>query len=255
MRAVTYQSVKDTFTSLVGVDSLLTAEATNYERSFVSHYRDGWYAALWPFSISSTDLAYDGYGQLDLSSITDLADVLRIYKYDPQKTKSVTEYSYTREGTKAVIKYLRTTGSATSAATLAGDGTTVVVKYRKKEPIFTGVTYNASDTYAVGDLIYFGTLDWYICIDATSTGQNPTTHAAKWTKQEVAYDLSKFTQYRCYVDWLMSDGQHSKAEQGMLFADKFLFDSMDRLERQSNQTENTSIKLYPAAMTQGAVVI
>lgn len=255
MRGVTYQSVKDAFTSLVGVDSLLTAEATNYERSFVSHYRDGWYAALWPFSITSTDLAYDGYGQLDLSSITDLADVLRIYKHDPQKTKSVTEYSFKREGDKASIKYLRKTGAATSAATLAGDGTTVVVQYRKQEPIFTGTTYSASATYAVGDVIYFDTLDFYKCIDATSTGQTPTTHAAKWTKQEVAYDLSKFTEYRCYVDWLMSDGQHGTAQQQMANADGFLFGSMDRLERQSNQNENTSIKLYPAAMTEGAVII
>jgi len=255
VRAVTYQSVKDAFTSLVGVDSLLTAEATNFERSFVSHYRDGWHTALWPFSIGSTDLAYDGYGQLDLTSISDLGDVLRIYKHDPQKTKSVTEYSFKVEGTKAVIRHKRSTGAATSAATLAGDGTTAVVKYRKQEPIFTGVVYSGGATYAVGDVIYFGTLDWYKCIDATSAGQSPTTHAAKWTKQEVAYDLSKFTEYRCYVDWLMADGQHSTAEQMMNFADRFLLDSMDRLERQSNQTENTQIKLYPAAMTEGAVVL
>jgi len=255
VRAVTYQSVQDAFTSLVGVDALLTAEQTNFRRSFVSHYRDGWYAALWPFTLSSTDLAYDGYGQLDLTAITDLADLLRIFKYDPQKTKSVTEYGFRREGTKATIKYHRTTGSATSADTSAGDGTTVVVKYRKQEPIFIGTDYSGSATYAVGDVIYFDTLDWYKCIDATSAGQSPTTHAAKWTKQEVAYDLSKFTQYRCYVDWLMADGQHSKAEQAMMFADKFLFDSMDRLERQSNQSENTNVKLYPAALTEGSVVL
>lgn len=43
------------------------------------------------------------------------------------------------------------------------------------------VAYNAGSTYAVGDVIIFGTLQqYYLCTTITSAGQSPTTHPAKW---------------------------------------------------------------------------
>lgn len=41
--------------------------------------------------------------------------------------------------------------------------------------------YNAGSTYAVGDVIVFGTYSqYYICTAITSAGQSPTTHPTKW---------------------------------------------------------------------------
>lgn len=48
------------------------------------------------------------------------------------------------------------------------------------------VLWDTGDTYAVGDYIYFtpsgDVLHYYKCVSATSTGQSPSTHAAKWQK-------------------------------------------------------------------------
>jgi len=50
----------------------------------------------------------------------------------------------------------------------------------------TAAAYSAATTYSVGDYITFtgtnGITDYYKCISATTAGQSPTTHAAKWQK-------------------------------------------------------------------------
>lgn len=40
--------------------------------------------------------------------------------------------------------------------------------------------YNAGTTYGVGDYIKFTDDNYYRCIDATTAGQSPVSHAAKW---------------------------------------------------------------------------
>jgi hypothetical protein len=52
----------------------------------------------------------------------------------------------------------------------------------------TAVAFVGGDTYAPGDVVLFATatnnpnglLDYYLCIEATTAGQSPTTHPAKW---------------------------------------------------------------------------
>lgn len=52
--------------------------------------------------------------------------------------------------------------------------------YGKNVVQFSAPTYSALSTYTVGERMVFTDDNIYQCVSATSAGQNPTTHAAKW---------------------------------------------------------------------------
>ncbi|MCA0231591.1 MAG: hypothetical protein LCH91_14055 [Bacteroidetes bacterium] len=60
-----------------------------------------------------------------------------------------------------------------------GEEVEVNAFYMKDKSVATA--FNAGSTYAVGDVVVFGPLEqYYKCTSATSAGQSPTTHPAKW---------------------------------------------------------------------------
>ena len=57
------------------------------------------------------------------------------------------------------------------------------VAYKAKNLIYLdGTTYSASAAYNINDLIEFTDGYVWICVTATSAGQSPTTHPAKWVQ-------------------------------------------------------------------------
>jgi hypothetical protein len=257
MRSVTYQSIQDAFSSsLVGTDALLDAEKTAFRRSFVNAYRDAWYGALWDFAITTAEITPDTFGQVDLTAISDYDQALSVYRYDPNKSSDVTQYAFRLESDKLTLNDKRTTGSSEGTADSAT--TKFSLKYRKREPVFQGSDYSATSTYSSGDVVYFTEAgqtgyegDWYKASASTSAGESPYNTSASWTKQSVAHELSQHVLHRCYADWLMADSQHSKAAIALNMADNYLFISLDRLERQSGQTNNTSVVGYTSALSNG----
>lgn len=63
------------------------------------------------------------------------------------------------------------------------------------------VAWDTGDTYAVGDYVTFtpagGVEHYYKCIATTSTGQSPTTHAAKWQIHDAE---AFFPGFKYYID-------------------------------------------------------
>lgn len=256
MRPIVYQTIADSLTSLVGVATLLDSEKSAFRRSFVNAYRDGWYGALWPFSITTAEVTPDTFGQVDLTAITDFDQALAVYRYDPAKSSDVTQYSFSLEGGNLTLNDKRLNGS--SEGTASSGSKIYSLKYRKHQPIFEGSDYSATTAYASGDVVYFTETgqtgwegDWYKASTATTAGQSPYGTPASWTKQVVSHELSQFTLHRCYADWLMADSQHSKATTALGLADNYLFDAMDRLERESGQNQTMRVVGYPSALSNG----
>lgn len=65
---------------------------------------------------------------------------------------------------------------------LAAEINDEVAYHGLKRSALTITAYSGAATYAVGDYISYGTspVKWYRCVSATTAGQSPDTHAAKW---------------------------------------------------------------------------
>jgi hypothetical protein len=124
----------------------------------------------------------------------------------------------------------------------------VFLYYRKSVPDYSGDTYDATDTYAVDEQVYFvnsiGNGDFYKCLTATSAGESPDSAAAKW---EVIPFYSVFYNYvlwQSYGDWLVSDGQADKAQGAYAMAQKKMDDEFDVLERQMGDVMPTKVQTH-----------
>lgn len=112
--------------------------------------------------------------------------------------------------------------------------------YRPQRPIFSGTTFNASNTYSVGQNIYFtstntltsGYANYYSCTVATTAGQSPDTNPNSWQTQFIPYILLPYCVYNAYGDWLQTEGQAQKAQAMYAYAQTCMDDENDKQERQ-----------------------
>lgn len=87
------------------------------------------------------------------------------------------------------------------------------VWYQLRAPELSGATYSAGATYAVDDRIYFasgsGTYegDYWTCLTATSAGESPSTHAAKWQRNEIPSILVDAIAYGTAADLMRAGGK------------------------------------------------
>lgn len=78
------------------------------------------------------------------------------------------------------------------------------------------VAYDAEDTYAVGDIISYtqnGVLEYFICVSATTAGQSPDTHAAKW---RYATARAVVPGIKHYIDEAITAGDLSEVATGAI---------------------------------------
>lgn len=93
--------------------------------------------------------------------------------------------------------------------------TSVFVWFQIKPPVLSGSTYSAGTAYAVGDYVYYSSAttgyegDYWKCATATTAGQNPETHASKWTRQEIPEGLRDAIAHAVYSDFLRPAGNDS----------------------------------------------
>lgn len=123
--------------------------------------------------------------------------------------------------------------------------------YRRKVPDFSGDTYSASATYAVGDQIYFtnsdGDSDYYKCLVATSAGQSPDTTPTSWEVLPIYSAFFHYCVYQAFGNWLISDGQMDKAQGAYAIAQRRMDDQFDRLERQMGDVMPVKIQTHVSA--------
>lgn len=86
--------------------------------------------------------------------------------------------------------------------------TSVDVWFQIKPPVLTGADYSAGTAYSAGVVVYYASAtagyegDFWLCAAATTAGQNPETHAAKWTRQEIPECLRDAIAHASYSDFL-----------------------------------------------------
>ena len=95
----------------------------------------------------------------------------------------------------------------------------VWIEHRRRAPELRGDTFEVGTAYAVGQQVYYEG-DFYECVEATSAGQTPESHAAKWELIEIPIFLERWLVQAGYADSLESEGQKEKAaaEMGEAYA-------------------------------------
>lgn len=137
------------------------------------------------------------------------------------------------------------------AVQLLDTATTVWLWFRKPCPSLLGNLFVTTETYAVGEQVYFEPAgsrgNFYNCITATSAGQSPTTHAAKWDLVEIPEMFRGYLEWQTYANTLPFniDGQRNETRAlALATADTYLNDLMDELLRQQAQAPSMPIRTY-----------
>jgi hypothetical protein len=127
-------------------------------------------------------------------------------------------------------------GNAQSSVYGPSPSNPVFLYYRKQCPTFSGDVFDAADTYAAGEQVYFTNSlsqgDYYKCLSATSAGQDPDDTPSKWRKLPLYEPFFLYVLYQSYSDWLISDGQSDRAMGAAAIAEEKLNQAFDKQERQ-----------------------
>jgi hypothetical protein len=145
LRLINYSDLLDRFTSAIGVDTLLTAETTAFQRSLNDRIRQIWTRAKWPpltvvvsktiAAVDNTTLKADKAVQID--NATDLFDVFSVHTKNPFSDNTAQEIEFnlingyivcpkdTSENTIFVV------GSAVPASNY-GTGTTTIPAFMER---------------------------------------------------------------------------------------------------------------------------
>jgi hypothetical protein len=172
-----------------------------------------------------------------------------------------TDVSFLPIGKVRMVSSTDPLGAATARripATLTGTGVRLLGQvvpnvpylwYQLRAPDLFGSTYAVDATYAVNDQIYFASGtgsyegDYWKCITATTAGQTPITHAAKWTRLEIPAFLTEAIAYGVAADLFRAAGKleiapymEDKAETALLREQHLVMNA----QRQTADSRRTS---------------
>jgi hypothetical protein len=227
----------------------ITDETFAQFRDFINErLRVAWESQDWPDLTRITQLTVsdDGNGLVTATIPAEAGEVFNCYDKDPLVT------------TKAVQINFRLYDNGTVQKLVFGtDPSTVYAEYRIKRTDLTGDLYSASVAYYIGAQCYFdsgsgtGTYipvagkphygNFYICLEATTAGQNPTTHPAKWQLVTIPYLFASYVARGAYADWLRSELQVEAAQVAEAEAERHLTDAIDIVLRQQKQVNRLNM--------------
>tara|TARA_R110000868_G_scaffold242836_1_gene498365 strand:- start:69 stop:839 length:771 start_codon:yes stop_codon:yes gene_type:complete len=174
----------------------------------------------------------------------EIESVFAVWKDNPYNASFPRSQGYivNSDGIQMISALGWDTGTYGYSGTQGNPSNPTYLYYRKAFRYFTGTTWDAASTYAVGQQIFYtittttsssyGTSDFYVCTVATSAGQDPEDTPNSWTKIELPEVFFNYLVYKVYGDWLISDGQMDKAQGAYAIAEMRKIDELDRQERQ-----------------------
>lgn len=253
MRTVNFSTILFEGLQLSGQDRHNISEETFAQfRDFANQrLRMAWESQDWPdlvriaqFTVTATS------GTVTAAIPADAGEVLNCYDQDPLLTTRAQPLSYRIYNDGSVVKLV-----------FGSDPSTVWGEYRIKKTELTGDIWSASVSYSVGAQAYFdsgsstGTAmpipgkphygDFWECVEATSAGQSPSTHPAKWVKMEVPYIFGTYVSRGMYADWLRSELQVEASQIAEAEAQAMLENEVDKIIRQQKQsTRINMIRTY-----------
>lgn len=233
MRTVTFRSVLHGVAKLMGIDP---AEG-DYTDSFVAavaesvnlRVREGWEWTYWPEWTLTEERTPDANNVIEYEQAgeTVIGEIFGVSSVDPgeQAARWVT-WRPTDEG------ILITAETVPDPA---------YVKFRQRPPEFSGEEWDATVTYAVGDLVYVD--DARGCFRSIQAGMNqdPETETAYWTAVEFPYVLANFVKRAVYADMLQEDGQDDKAQRQESRAYAELLRAVDVVEEQQGLSMDVQV--------------
>jgi hypothetical protein len=244
MRTTHFSPILFNALQLAGQDrQYITSETFAQFRDFISdRTRMIWESQDWPDLVRVAQLTVtdDGNGRVTAAIPADAGEILACYDSNPLVTSrsSQTTFRLYDNGTTQVLNFLSDPG-------------TVWAEYRTKRPELSGDLYDPALAYSVGAQMYFdsgsntGTYtpvagkphygNFYNCLEATTAGQTPATHPAKWQIVNIPYLFSSYAARGTFADWLRSELQLEAAQVAEAEAERIMADTVDIILRQQQQ--------------------
>jgi len=244
MRTVNFSTILFEGIQLSGLDRHNIGEETFAQfRDFANQrLRMAWESQDWPDIMRVAELTVDATtGTVTAAIPADAGEMLNCYDQDPLLTTKAQPLSYRIYNDGSVVKLV-----------FGSDPSTVWGEYRVKKPDLVGDVWSSALAYSIGAQAYFdsgsntGTAmpvpgkphygDFYECLDATTSGQSPFTHPAKWLKKEIPYIFGTFVSRGMFSDWLRSELQIEASQIAEQEAQGMLDLEIDKIFRQQKQS-------------------
>lgn len=233
-----------------GQDRHIVSEETFAQfRDFINErVRHAWESQDWPDLIRVVQLTVtdDGNGLVTAAIPADAGEVLNCYDRDPLVSTRASGLSFRIYDNGTVQKLV-----------MPSDPGTVYAEYRTKRPELVGDLYAPAVAYSVGAQIYFdsgsntGTYtpvagkphygNFYNCLEATTAGQSPSTHPAKWQIVQIPYLFASYAARGAFSDWLKSELQLEAAQVAEVEAQNTLTEAIDIVLRQQKQVNRLNM--------------
>lgn len=233
-----------------GQDRHIISEETFAQfRDFINErIRHAWESQDWPDLIRVVQLTVtdDGNGLVTAAIPANAGEVLNCYDRDPLVSTRAAGLSFRIYDDGSVQKLV-----------MPSDPGTVYAEYRTKRPELFGDLYSASIAYSVGAQAYFdsgsntGTYipvagkphygNFYNCLEATTAGQSPSTHPAKWQIVQIPYIFASYAARGAFADWLKSELQLEAAQVAEAEAQNTLTEAIDIILRQQKQVNRINM--------------
>lgn len=181
---------------------------------------------------------FDKYIAYEQTGQTAIGEVRDVFTRDPRVNRNFATANWT----------LSTNGVQVP------DGPAIVwLEFRTRFKPLVGDDYSASTAYAVGDQILFNSSgsvkNFYECVSATSPGQSPNTHAAKWSLIEIPYLFQPYLVTGAFADYLIMDGQMDKAAAQARLAEEYLGAELQKLHDLQPQYQRLAVSAaYPSSL-------
>lgn len=244
MRTVNFSTILFEGIQLSGLDRHNIGEETFAQfRDFANQrLRMAWESQDWPDIMRVAQLTVTATtGTVTAAIPADAGEMLNCYDQDPLLTTKAQPLSYRIYNDGSVVKLV-----------FGSDPSTVWGEYRVKKPELVGDIWSSALAYSIGAQAYFdsgsntGTAmpipgkphygDFYECLEATTAGQSPFTHPAKWLKKEVPYIFGTFVSRGMFSDWLRSELQIEASQIAEQEAQGMLDLEIDKIFRQQKQS-------------------
>lgn len=250
MRTTHFSPILFNALQYAGQDRHIVSEETFAQfRDFINErVRHAWESQDWPDLLRVVQLTVtnDGNGLVTAAIPADAGEILNCYDRDPLVSTRASGLSFRIYDNGTVQKLVMPT-----------DPGTVYAEYRTKRPELVGDLYAPAIAYSVGAQVYFdsgsntGTYtpvagkphygNFYNCLEATTAGQSPSTHPAKWQIVQIPYLFASYAARGAFSDWLKSELQLEAAQVAEAEAQNTLTEAIDIILRQQKQVNRINM--------------
>ena len=219
MRSVAYASV---LTQVYSLLNLVAADVTAADKTKLNAFiqrraREAFQKHWWAETMRSEERWFRGFYATGTT-------------YAAPTATTATEVFH--PGSKGYFQALRAGTGNAPATFAAGSWTTNTAYWAPIAENYTGQDWADATVYAVGDVVYYASAtsgyegDYWLCLTATSAGQDPEDTPAKWQRQEIPEALRDAIAHAAYSDYLRPVGKDGAVPLESTAGGQFLTDEL-----------------------------